>query len=304
VRAWTAAMLLAVAGGAAAQAPPPPVFGARVETVHVDVFVSRGGQPVLGLGASNFELKDNGVVQAVELAATDSLPLLAVLAFDTSESVAGEKLAALQAAGLAFLDGLKPGDEAALLAFRQEIEWLQAPSRDRALVKRRLDGLRPRGATAVRDGLYAALTLPVSGARMLVVLFSDGEDNVSWLDERQVRAAAERSNALVHVVAWRPPAPWQSPDSIRQGAPVLLEPEHLRSLREVAEVTGGRLWEAESPERLRGAFAAIAQAMGHRYVLRYEPRGVSRTGHHRIELRLRGARGEVRARRGYWVGAR
>jgi hypothetical protein len=119
-----------------------------------------------------------------------------------------------------------------------------------------------------------------------------------------VRAAAERSNALVHVVAWRPPAPGQSPDSTRQGAAVLLEPEHLRSLREVAEVTGGRLWEAESPERLRGAFAAIAQAMGHRYVLRYEPRGVSRTGHHRIELRLRGARGEVRARRGYWVGAR
>jgi VWFA-related protein len=245
------------------------------------------------------------VAQQVELAATESLPLLAVLAFDTSSSVAGEKLAALQAAGLAFLDGLKPQDEAALLAFRDEIEWLRGPTRDKALVKRGLESLRPRGATSLRDGLYAALTLPVSEARMLVVLFSDGEDNVSWLDQRQVRAVAERSNALIHVVSWRPPSTGPAyPAAIDGPAPPLREPEHWRSLREIAEVTGGRLWEADSPDRLRRAFAAIAQAMSHRYVLRYEPRSVTRVGQHRLELRLRRVKGEVRARRGYWVGAR
>jgi hypothetical protein len=42
--------------------------------------------------------------------------------------------------------------------------------------------------------------------------------------------------------------------------------------------------------------------MGHRYVLRYEPRGVKREGWHRIEVKLVGRKGDVQARHGYWVG--
>jgi hypothetical protein len=41
--------------------------------------------------------------------------------------------------------------------------------------------------------------------------------------------------------------------------------------------------------------------MGHRYLLSYEPTGVRREGWHRIEARLRGVRGDVHVRRGYWV---
>ena len=41
--------------------------------------------------------------------------------------------------------------------------------------------------------------------------------------------------------------------------------------------------------------------MGHRYVLRYEPTGVKRKGWHRIDARLRGVKGDVHVRRGYWV---
>jgi hypothetical protein len=40
--------------------------------------------------------------------------------------------------------------------------------------------------------------------------------------------------------------------------------------------------------------------MGHRYVLRYEPTGVASDGWHRIDARLRGAKGDVHVRRGYW----
>jgi VWFA-related protein len=133
------------------------------------------------------------------------------------------------------------------------------------------------------------------------VLFTDGEDNMSWLSERQVRAAAERANALVQVVGLRPNEGLREP--VAGTGPAPPEPEHLRALRQVAELTGGRFWEAESPARLADAFAAIIEAMNTRYVLRYEPQGVQRAGWHRIELRLRGPKGDVRARRGYWVGA-
>jgi hypothetical protein len=41
--------------------------------------------------------------------------------------------------------------------------------------------------------------------------------------------------------------------------------------------------------------------MGHRYVLRYEPVGVKREGWHRIEIKLKGRKGDLQARKGYWV---
>ena len=42
--------------------------------------------------------------------------------------------------------------------------------------------------------------------------------------------------------------------------------------------------------------------MGHRYVLSYEPTGVRREDWHRTEARLRGVKGDVHVRRGYWAG--
>jgi hypothetical protein len=69
----------------------------------------------------------------------------------------------------------------------------------------------------------------------------------------------------------------------------------------VAESSGGRLWTPESPDRLREAFARIAASMSERYVLRYQPRGVARGGFHRLSVRLRGSKGSVRSRQGYWM---
>jgi len=72
-----AGLLMAVAGlvaapaGQQAQAPPqpqrPPVFGARIDTVSVDVVVTdRKGQPVTDLTAADFEITENRKPQAVE----------------------------------------------------------------------------------------------------------------------------------------------------------------------------------------------------------------------------------------------
>lgn len=170
--------------------------------------------------------------------------------------------------------------------------------------------MQPGGGTPVIDALYAAITLPRSSGRTLVVLFSDGIDNLSWLDWRQVQAVAERSNALLHVVTLQPTTVLiggvQGP--LRFGGHMMpavgarnLEFESSWALRTIAESTGGRLWEAESLERLKTAFATIAEAMGKRYVLRYSLEGVPRPGWHKLSLKLRKKKGDVHTRTGYWV---
>jgi VWFA-related protein len=282
-----------------AWAQPQPVFRSDVEAVYVDVFVTKGGQPVPGLKAADFELKDNGVRQGIELLQADSQPVNAVLVFDTSSSMAGERLSALRSAGRAFLDGLRPADQAALVTFGEEVGWRLGPTGEKDRVRRALDATIAYGATAAFDALYAAIALSEPQGRSLVLLFSDGEDNTSILDAVQLKKVAERSNALVHFVSgWRRPA-WRPPGTTRIEA---AEPDDVKALREIAEASGGRLWSADSGERLRSTFAAIAEAMRHRYVLRYEATGVKREGWHKLEVRLRGPKGDVETRRGYWVG--
>ena len=273
-----------------------PTFAAGVESVYVDAFVTRDGRPLSGLAAANFELEDNGERQAVELVAVESLPVTTLLVFDTSGSVEGDKLRALRSASERFVAGLRREDEIGLIAFSHEVRFLARPSPDRASLRRALEGMLASGGTALWDALYTALAVLDTRARTVVVLFTDGEDNMSFLGPNQVKTVAQRSNALVQVVGFKPPASRGMRGEVVEPP----EPEHLRTLRQVALTTGGRFWDAGSPERLGEAFAAIVAATNTRYVLRYEPPQAPRPGWHRIELRLRGQKGDVHARRGYW----
>src|SRR5262249_40486038 len=154
---WLGLAAYFTVGIADAQTPQhPPEFRSSVGAVYVDVFVTRDGRPVAGLEASSFELKDHGVRQSVERVAAESVPLHAVLVFDTSSSLSGPRLRALKAAGEAFLDGLRPSDEVALVGFSEEVAWHAASTARKDAVSRALDGIEASGATSAFESAYSA----------------------------------------------------------------------------------------------------------------------------------------------------
>lgn len=287
-------ILAGLSGSAYAQTPAPPVFRSEVEAVFVDAFVTHEGKPVAGLSASDFDLRDGGVPQEVELVSADSRPIVAVLVCDTSSSTEGEELVALQEAAATLLEALRPEDRAGLMGFSEEIAWLTSPTADKGAVRSALEELHADGTTAAFDALYAAVAL-TDALRPLVVLFTDGDDDASWLGPRQLREMVERSTALVDIVAWRPSTFGLSPRPPSQTQ---------QTLREVADSVGGQVLTADSPARLKEAFGAVIDSMRNRYVLRYSPTSVPRVGWHKIEVRLKSQKAEVRARRGYWVSQR
>ncbi len=283
-------------------AQAPLVFGSGVEAVNVDVFVSRKNAPVVGLQAEDFEVKDNGVRQRVEVVDRELTPTTAVLALDVSASVAGRKLEQLRAAARAFLAHMRRGDEATLLTFNQKIELRQAPTTDRDALTRALEGVEASGGTAVIDALYLGLKKRWGTGRPLVVLFTDGEDSGSWLENDDVLQAARESPALLHVVGTK---------ERRVRAPALLgtsegrvrnEPGPVYLLRRAAETTGGAYWTTE-PDRLEKVFLEVLEAANARYILSYQPEGVKREGHHRLDVSVRRRGVEVRARQEYVVPA-
>jgi VWFA-related protein len=300
------ALALVLLAAGAAQAPPP-TFNVEVESVYVDVFVTDGRRPVTGLTQADFELRDDGSPERVELVAVESLPLATFLVLDTSESVAQGKLAQLQAAARGLLASLRAGDQAALVTFDHEIRLRVPPTDDRVRLERGVNGILGGGSTALLDAVYAG-TMAASGAgRSLLVVFTDGEDNMSWLEASEVERVLEESNVLVQAVGvvpadeggpGDPPGPSLG-DMRRRPGP---EKGYIRLLRQLAEVTGGQLWPATSPERLGEAFLAIAEAMRTRYVLRFEPARGRREGLHPLEVKLTRRKGKVHCRRAYFVG--
>ena len=100
-------------------------FSLRVESVRVDVLATAGGVPVTDLRASEFEVRDNGVVQSVSLIATEKVPVNVMLALDTSASLTEERLNRLRAACETLVGKLLPGESAGLITFSHVVTQRQ-----------------------------------------------------------------------------------------------------------------------------------------------------------------------------------
>ena len=262
------------------------VFSAKVEMVRVDALVTErdNGPAIVGLGPSDFEVYDNGVLQHVELVSFDEVPLNVILTLDMSDSVAGDRLDHLRGAGAALLAALKKDDQAALVTFSQLVALGAGLTKDVAPVRHAIDEAAGSGDTALMDGTYAAITLGESDAgRALVIVFSDGVDTASWLSADAVLDAAKRSDAVVYAVSTRS----------------RLEPAFLR---DVTSLTGGRLFEVEKTANLGAIFVGVLEEFRRRYLVSFTPRGVEKDGWHRLEVRLKGRRATIKARPGYLAG--
>ena len=73
-----------------------------------------------------------------------------------------------------------------------------------------------------------------------------------------------------------------------------------KNIKDMAKETGGRVWRATAPRELREKFLEILSQLQNRYVLRFTPQGGARPGWHELEVRLKGRKGKIRARRGYF----
>jgi Ca-activated chloride channel family protein len=274
---------------ACAVAPPAaqaqvPTFSSKVEAVRVDVLVTEDGKPVRGLRAADFEVFDNGVRQTVDFASFEQLPANVVFTFDLSSSIIGERLDNLREASRTVLDGLKSGDQAALVMFNTTVVVGPGLTDRAGLVQVAIDRAQPTGDTSLVDASFAGMMVAESGVgRGLVIVFSDGLDTSSWLRPKAVLDVAKRSDAVVYAV------------SAGLGS-------RAEFLGDLTEQTGGRLFRIESTRGLSDVFLEVLNEFRQRYLLSYSPAGVSAEGWHTLTVRVKGRNATVKARPGYLAG--
>jgi Ca-activated chloride channel family protein len=256
-------------------------FTSGTVAVRVDVLVTNGREPVAGLTPQDFELRDNGVPQRVDVLQTEEMPINVVLAFDTSSSTAGRRLADLIASSDALLDNLRPDDRVTLTTFSHSVTVRIPLTTDLAAVRSAVHHIVPSGQTSILDGAYVALMLSLTQAgRSLVIVCSDGYDTSSSLAPDEILDSAKRTNAVVYGV---------TAAAQRRHSP----------LGDLAVATGGDVILTRSSDELHVAFQEILRSFRSRYVLVYSPQQVAASGLHRLDVRVKRRGLTVKARSSY-----
>jgi Ca-activated chloride channel family protein len=180
-----------------------------------------------------------------------------VLALDVSTSMLAEdyrpnRLEAARDAAEEFISG-RPGDRVSLVAYAAEAMTLCPPTLDHGTLRRLLDtagpGLLPDG-TSIGQGLaVAAAGLEYSRAeRRVIVLLSDGVETVGAVDPVTVARAVSTlhgDSLRLYTVA------------VGTTSPALGYEVDRQTLATMAELCGGRLFDAYSAADLREVYASI-----------------------------------------------
>lgn len=252
------------------------------EEVRIDVLVTEKGKPVAGLKSEDFEILDNGVPQEINyIALQKQTPINAIFVLDISSSVSGELLTHLRSAASGFLNSLAPDDQAALILFNHRIALGAPLARNIAEIQSALAQAQPFGNSSLIDASYAGLALAQSRPEpALVLVFSDGRDTFSWLTEESVLETAKRNGTVVYAVSiGRLPS--------------------RNFLQELTRTTGGALIEPESTKDLAAVFLGILNEFRQRYLVTYTPQGITKSGWHALELRMKNRAYKATTRPGY-----
>lgn len=172
----------------------------------------------------------------------------ALLVMDTSDSMAGEKLAAAKDAARQFVEAVPSEVEIGLVTFDSAANLQVAPTSNRGNLLRTIDGLTTAPQTVLYDAVVVAAQELRSADVGSALLLSDGADRGSKATLAQATKAAERSDARFDVVSFG--------DSTGQVA----------ALTDIAEATDGTVYQAADTDALIAAFDAAAETLTNRFL--------------------------------------
>ncbi|HYE76250.1 MAG TPA: VWA domain-containing protein, partial [Blastocatellia bacterium] len=273
-----------------------------IPTINVQLPVAVTGETglfITDLKQSDFEIYEDNVKQEIEsFAAKSDLPIDIALLMDTSASVK-PKLKFERDAAVSFIyTALRARkDRALFLTFDSELELHQDFTDRLDLLTKAIDKIKARGETRLYDAIYRVCEekmMNVQGRRRAIVLISDGEDTASDRTLKDVINIAQRSETPIFVISTKAGGFF----GVEAGT---VDDEGDKSLKQMAEETGGRAFFARKVIELEKNFSSIANELRSQYLIAYQPTNENLDGKFRkIEVRVPGRKDlKIRARKGY-----
>ena len=239
-------------------------YGVSSELVLINVsVVTEHGQPIRGLPAAGFHVLEHGVEQKLVSFSEEDVPVSIVFVLDESGSMKGEVQECVRAINL-LLKNAGPSDEFSLVTFADRAvinsEFTHEDNIQSSLLQ-----TTSHGRTALLDAirLAASVTRRAHNERKVVIVLSDGGDNLSRYTESEIRQLLAEDPVQVYAINIGAPA--AGLDFVPEIAldPVLLE--------RICDFAGGRCIRPESSGALPRAMLQLADETRSQYVLGFRP---------------------------------
>src|SRR6476620_11575784 len=230
----------------------------EVTRVLVDASVQdKNGRFVRALSSHDFEVSEDGIPQALDLAGEEDQPATFALLVDSSQSMA-RRIDFVRETARRLVGFMRGRDRMMVVPFSKTLEPITGPTNDRATIVDAIGAINSSGGTAILDCLTAlAGRMDHVEGRRAIVLITDGYDEHSGTAFDDALKAVKAVQATVYVVA------------IGGVAGVSLKGE--RFLRALAKDTGGRAFLPSREEELESVHTVLSSDVQNRYLLSYTP---------------------------------
>jgi len=237
-----------------------------VNLVLLDATVkTKTGEIMANLKKDDFQLREDGVVQKLDVFSRDELPLNVALVLDLSDSI-GPFLGPLRDAATTALAALKPDDEVALFTFSTEAELRVPLTKDKSKIAEQISTFHAGGATNINDGIFVAaqylLQTPPNGRRVIILISDDVGTDAGGQGTRDIVTEAIAADTALYNLK----IPGYNPASTLFAASMI---PGLVNIRKVMDQTGGEIFDVKDVANLDAVFQALVQRIKTRYTLGY-----------------------------------
>jgi len=294
MRSFTTIALLAAATLTAAAQQEAPTFKATTQIVSVPATVLDGqGRLVPNLDQDQFTILDNGKPQDIIFFQNETQPFSVVVMLDYSASMTSS-LDLLRAAAEQFLLRMLPQDRGQVGAFSDKIEFSGAFTNDRDDLISALRDLQYGNPTRLWDAVDQSIDMlkPIDG-RKVVLVFTDGDDTYSKIGFGSVLDHAKQNEVMVYAIGLQ---------SQYFNGQRMVRSQPDRSLRKIAEETGGGYFELKKTDELAPTFTRVAQELHSLYTIGFSPAALDGK-EHKLDVRMKQTGQMARARRSYVASA-
>jgi Ca-activated chloride channel family protein len=308
---WLVVLICSLPRVVHGQAPnpdgPPSGPDRQHERIVVDVdlvnisfsVLDKKGGLVTDLARDDFKVFENNNPQTItNFSQETNLPMTVAMLIDSSNSIR-EKIRFEQEAAIDFFHTtlLRKRDKGALISFDSNVQVLQDFTDDPDVLTKAVKRLKSGGGTKMYDAIYMVSKeklINEFGSRNVILLISDGEDNMSSESFESALEMAQRAEVSIYTISTN-----------ASGFFGMASPKHDKILRKLAEETGGRIFFPAKSEDLAQSFYEVAQELRNQYSLAYRSTYTVRDGSFRT-VRIESDRKNVRikARKGYYAPRR
>lgn len=265
----------------------------EVRQLVVPVVVKdKNGNYIRGLDKADFQLKADGVEQEISyVKRSGTMQFNMVLVIDISGSMQF-KLRKVIEAGRDFLKKLMaPNDRGAVVYFNEDVFEPSGITDDLdELLKSLSLESRAVGETALYDAAAYTLEL-LSGVRgwNIMVIFSDGGDNSSYIDPMSLVQKVKKSNTVIY--------------AIRNIAGRDEDPYYLSFMENICSISGGMTFRLSDIAGTQKVYDRIREDIRSQYLLHFSPaklkRGRRGNRFHTLEVTVKGKNYQVRTLKGF-----